>query len=112
VDLPLIGLAVSALSLANAAFSLPGGVLSDRLRAKDVARLGQLLIFVGALGAGLAPVYPILLGARVVQGIGVSLFQMSAMVWIGRNIPSEGRGKANSIFWAATSTGFATGPAI
>jgi MFS family permease len=112
VDLTHIGLAVSAHSLANAAFSLPGGVLSDKLRARDVARLGQLSVFLGALGAGLAPIYPVLLGARILQGIGISLFQMSAMVWIGRNIPSQGRGKANSIFWGATSMGFASGPAI
>lgn len=112
VPLYLIGLAVSAHSLGNACFSLPGGILADRIRTSKLLKIGIWILLFGTVIITLASDYWILLAGRILQGVGVSLFQMSSMVYIGRNVIVENRGKANAVFWGVISTGFATGPAV
>lgn len=66
----LIGLAVGAYGLTQAALQLPFGLLSDRIGRRPVITLGLLVFALGALVAGLAGhILPLIVG-RAVQGAG------------------------------------------
>ncbi|MGA9312772.1 MAG: MFS transporter, partial [Pseudonocardiaceae bacterium] len=56
-----------------AALLLSGGVLADRIGARQVFQLGLGLFVLASVGCGLAPTTVVLVIARLVQGVGAAL---------------------------------------
>ncbi|MGH3599421.1 MAG: MFS transporter, partial [Pseudonocardiaceae bacterium] len=56
-----------------ASLLLSGGVLADRIGARQVFQLGLGLFVLASVGCGLAPTTVVLVIARLVQGVGAAL---------------------------------------
>jgi hypothetical protein len=67
------GAAVFAYLLMLAALILVGGSLGDKLGRKKIFMIGIALFMLASLACGLSPTIAIMLGARVLQGIGGAL---------------------------------------
>jgi MFS family permease len=106
----LIGLAIGAYGLANAALQVPFGMLSDRFGCKPVITLGLIIFAVGSvMAAGAHSITGIILG-RAVQGAGaVSAAVMALAADLTRE---EHRTKAMAMIGASIGLSFAFSLAI
>jgi EmrB/QacA subfamily drug resistance transporter len=95
-----------------AAFILVGGSAGDVLGRRKVFMSGITLFLAGSLLAGLAPDAGMLIGARVVQGIGGALMIPGSLSIITAFFNEEHRGRAIGT-WAAVTAGVTVfGPII
>lgn len=110
--LALYGWAFSAFMLTNLVGVTLAGSAADRYGPAQPFLLGVSLFVTGLLVAGLAPMMPVLIAARAVQGLGAGMISSVAYVAIGRGYP-EGT-KARML--AMTSTAWVVpgliGPAV
>ena len=101
----LVGVAVSAYGLSQAALQIPFGALSDRIGRRPVV-LGALSLFViGSLVAGFAESLPVLIAGRVLQGAGAVSAALSA--WLADASRPDVRVRVNAIFGASIGASFA-----
>jgi EmrB/QacA subfamily drug resistance transporter len=89
-----------------------GGVLGDRYGRRRVFLLGLVAFTVASLACGLAPTGPILVGARLVQGVGGALLVPGSLALIDASIRSEDRGAAVGLWAGLTGVSSAVGPFI
>ena len=89
---------------------IPAGRLADRVGHARVFRGGLALTGVAHLLCGLAPAWPWLLGARVVQGFGAALVMASAPALVTLATPAGRRGRALGWLGLAASVGAVVGP--
>jgi ACS family glucarate transporter-like MFS transporter len=87
---------------------IPVGLLVDRFGGKIVNACGIGLWSLATVCTGLAPTYPILIGSRVVMGMGESTSWPASNRIIREWFPAAERALANAIFGA----GAAAGPAV
>jgi EmrB/QacA subfamily drug resistance transporter len=104
---------VDAYVLVFASLIVAGGVLSDRRGRKPMFVLGVVLFGLGSLLAGLAPNVGMLIGARVVQGLGPAIVLPGSLAIISA-IFRDPRERAAAIgLWSASSgLALAVGPAL
>jgi EmrB/QacA subfamily drug resistance transporter len=88
------------------------GRLGDLLGKRAVHNAGFLLFTAGALGCALAPGFVSLLAARVVQGVGASMYQATNMALIVSLVSSEHRGRALGIVSTFVAAGAIIGPGL
>ena len=98
--------------LAMAAFLPIFGRLADMVGRKLLYTGGFLLFTVGSALCGLAENLPVLIGFRVIQGIGASLLSANSVAIVVAAVGGAQRGRALGIVSAAQAVGFAAGPAI
>jgi len=98
--------------LALAAFLPIFGRLADMVGRKLLYTGGFLLFTVGSALCGLAENLPVLIGFRVIQGIGASLLSANAVAIVVAAAGPARRGRALGIQSAAQAVGFSAGPAI
>jgi EmrB/QacA subfamily drug resistance transporter len=102
---------VSASYLLSAAlFLIPFGRIADIYGRRSVFLWGIILFSAASLATGLAPFLPVLLLARVVQGIGGAMIMSTAMAILISVFPSAERGRALGINVAAVYVGLSVGP--
>ena len=89
---------------------IPAGRLADRAGHARVFRAGLALTGVTHLLCGLAPAWPWLLGARIVQGLGAALVMGSAPALVTLATPPGRRGRALGWLGLAASVGAVVGP--
>ncbi len=96
------GAIATAFFAGGASTMLAGGAIADRIGTRPAVTLGFLLVTVGNLGAGLlAPTFPILLGWRVLGGLG-SGFGFAAGASYTRSIfDDRGRHLAQGLYGAS-----------
>ena len=83
---------VAGYALTFAAFMLTGGKLADLLGRRLIFMVG-LVIFTGSsLACGLAPNGGLLIGARVVQGLGGALMNPATLSIVTDTFPPRARG--------------------
>ena len=88
------------------------GYLGDLYGQKKLFLLGVSLMGIGALGCSLSTSFPMLIGFRMLHGIGVSPTLPSVMAMVTRSFEPGKRGRALG-FWAlANGGGHALGPPI
>ena len=82
-----------------------GGWLSDRIGRKKAMLTGILTFSLGSLGNAFATSFPVMAGARLVTGFGVVATVIVAMVYIAEMLPSENRGRYQSLTIACGTIG-------
>ncbi len=104
---------IDAYTLSFAGLLLTGGALAERLGGRRVFRAGLVLFTLSSAVCGLAPTLGMLIGARLVQGVGAALLVPSSLVLLQAAYPTrEGRSRAFGIWGAIAGIGAATGPII
>jgi EmrB/QacA subfamily drug resistance transporter len=91
---------------------LPMGRLSDMIGRKPVYITGFLIFLVGSLVAAAAQSMEMLIGARVVQGIGSAMVQANLMAMNLSAFPSHERGKALGMGVGIVGVGAIVGPVV
>jgi EmrB/QacA subfamily drug resistance transporter len=104
---------VNGYGLTFASFMLLGGSLGDRLGRKKIMLLGLALFAAGSLLGALATTPGLLIGARVIMGVGAAASEPGTLSVL-RQLYPEGHERARAIgTWAAVSgLALAFGPVI
>ena len=93
---------VAGYALTFAAFMLTGGKLADLLGRRLMFVAGLAIFTAASLACGLATGPEMLIGARVVQGVGAALMNPATLSIITATFPARQRGTAIGI-WAGVS---------
>jgi DHA2 family methylenomycin A resistance protein-like MFS transporter len=102
---------VNAYTLTFASLLLTGGLLGDRLGAKNVYMTGLLVFAAASALGGVAPDLATLVAARVLQGIGAALLVPSSLTLISTGYPDAAeRAGAISVWAGCGSVAMAAGP--
>jgi len=88
------------------------GKIADRGFMKGIFIVGLVLFTVGSAACGFSPAFGILLAARIVQGLGAAMIAAVAPLLIVRYLPPQKLGTGMGVLAAASSIGFAAGPAL
>jgi ACS family glucarate transporter-like MFS transporter len=110
-----MGRVFSAFLLGYALCQVPAGMLADRFGARRVLGLAALSWVVATAAMAVVPsasALPLLLGFRLVLGIGEAPTFPAAAQAISRHIPPEARGRANGLVIAAIGLGSAIAPPL
>ncbi|PNH82807.1 MFS transporter [Arthrobacter sp. AFG20] len=103
---------ITAALLANAATTPVWGKLADLFDKKVLVQLSIVIFVAGSVMAGLSQTIPLLLTARVVQGIAMGGLTALAQAIIGSMIPPRDRGKYSGYMGAVMAVGTAGGPLL
>lgn len=105
---------LSAIMPLVAASTMPiSGSLAARYGARNTLRAGLLVFALGAACSALAPTLPMLLAARIVQGVGAAMILPNGPAALGANIPSGPlRQRAVGYWLVMSSTGLILGPLV
>jgi len=103
---------ITAALLANAATTPIWGKLADLFDKKLLVQLSIIIFVAGSVLAGLSQTIPLLLAARVVQGVALGGLTALAQAIIGTMIPPRDRGKYSGYMGAVMAVGTAGGPLL
>jgi EmrB/QacA subfamily drug resistance transporter len=103
---------VSAYALTFAVLLLSGGKLADLYGRRRVFLLGLAVFTLASLLCGLASTANVLIGARVVQGVGAALMMPATLAIISATFPPRQRGLAIGIWAGVSAMALAIGPLI
>ena len=103
---------VTGYALTFAALMLIGGKLADLLGRRAVFVAGLAIFTLSSLACGLADSGDVLIGARVVQGVGAALMNPATLSIIAATFPSEQRGMAIGIWAGVSALALAIGPLV
>ncbi len=99
----------SGYALTFAGFLLLGGRAADRLGRRRVFMAGVLLFIASSLAGGLATSSGMLIGARLVQGLGGAMMSPAALSLLTTSFQGEDRAKALGIYGSIGGAGGAAG---
>ncbi|GAA1698255.1 MFS transporter [Streptomyces yatensis] len=104
---------VDAYTLMFAALLLSAGSLSDRIGARRAFAGGLSLFVIASVACGLAPTLPMLIAARVVQGIGAAVTMPTSMALVRQAFPDPGRrARAVGVWAMGGAAAAAAGPVL
>ena len=103
---------VTGYALTFAAFMLTGGKLADLLGRRLVFVAGLAVFTAASLACGLAGGADMLIGARVVQGIGAAMMNPATLSIITATFPPRQRGTAIGIWAGVSALALAIGPLV
>ena len=103
---------ITAALLANAATTPIWGKLADLFNKKLLVQLSIVIFVAGSVMAGLSETIPLLLTARVIQGIAMGGLTALAQAIIGSIIPPRDRGKYSGYMGGVMAVGTAGGPLL
>ena len=112
VEAGLVGWIVTCYMLTVAALSVPFGRWSDISDRKKVISIGIAVFIAGCAGGMFATGIKMLLGMRVLQGIGGAMVLSSNMPILMNAYPPQERGKAIGYSVGSTYVGLSLGPVI
>lgn len=107
-----VGMLLTAFSTGMLAFSLPGGMIADRLGFRRVALSGCVITACGAAYAASLPSFGILLLAQLAQGIGAALYMTAGIAAIVAQTPNDRIGRATATYQGITLIGMSVAPAL
>lgn len=100
-------------SLLASAVTVPiWGKLADLFDKKLLTQLNIIIFVIGSVVAGISQSIPEMIGARVVQGIGMGGLMALAQAIIGAMIPPRERGRYSGYMGAVMAVGTAGGPLL
>jgi DHA2 family metal-tetracycline-proton antiporter-like MFS transporter len=88
------------------------GRLSDRFSLRGLFSVGLIAYAAGSLMCALAPSLPVLVGGRVVMGIGAAAIPVLAIIAVTRLLTADRRGTGIGVLSAAAGIGTAAGPTV
>jgi EmrB/QacA subfamily drug resistance transporter len=91
---------------------LTGGKLADMLGRRRIFIAGLVIFTLASLGCGLASSAGMLIGARVVQGVGSALMNPATLSIITATFPPRQRGMAIGIWAGVSGMALAIGPLV
>ncbi len=91
---------------------LLAGRLGDRFGQKQAYLAGLAVFTVASLMCGLAGTLPVLIAARVVQGLGASLITPQTMAVVARIFPADRRGPAMAVWGTVGGVASVVGPLV
>jgi EmrB/QacA subfamily drug resistance transporter len=103
---------VTGYALTFAAFMLTGGKLADLLGRRLMFVAGLTIFTAASLACGLAGGAEVLIGARVVQGIGAALMNPATLSIVTATFPPRQRGTAIGIWAGVSALALAIGPLV
>ena len=104
---------VSAYTLAFASLLLTGGALGDRWGARNVYLAGLLVFTLASAACGFAPGLPLLIAARVLQGVGAAMLVPCSLKLINVAFPDpEQRARAIGVWIGLGGVAMAAGPLV
>ncbi|MFH8368313.1 MFS transporter [Streptomyces sp. NPDC018031] len=103
---------VDSYTLAFAALMLSTGALSDRAGATRTYALGLTVFALASAACGLAPNLPVLIGARVAQGVAAAVMLPASLALVRQAYPDDAvkRARAVALWTAGGSAAVAVGP--
>ncbi len=110
MDAMSLGWASTAYLLASAMFLVPFGRLADIHGRKKIFTIGILLFTAASFSMVLCRSETMLIGFRLLQGIGSAMVYGTGMALLTSVFPAQERGKVLGISVAATYTGLSLGP--
>ncbi len=103
---------VAGYALTFGALMLTGGKLADLFGRRFIFVVGLVVFTAASLGCGLAGTAGLLIGARVVQGVGAALMNPSTLSIITVTFPPRQRGAAIGIWAGVSALALAIGPLV
>ena len=103
---------VTAGMLGRVLASLPVGQVLDRYGRKPVLVGGPLLVAVASALTAVAPIFPLLLIAQFLTGIGINAWMVAREVAVVDLVRPEQRGRMIAGFYGMSSVGVAIGPVL
>jgi EmrB/QacA subfamily drug resistance transporter len=103
---------VAGYALTFGALMLTGGKMADLFGRRLVFIVGLVIFTLASLGCGLAPSAEVLIGSRVVQGVGAALMNPSTLSIIAVAFPPRERGRAIGIWVGVSALALAVGPLV
>ena len=103
---------ITGYSLTLAAFLLLGGSLGDRFGRRRIFSFGIAWFAVASVACGFAPNAGLLVGARVVQGVGGALLTPGSLAIIEASFREEDRSRAIGAWSGFTGVTSAAGPLV
>jgi predicted MFS family arabinose efflux permease len=100
------GALVASTGLATLVVSVPAGMLADRLGARRLTLWAGAGMAIAAFGQALAPSYAVLLGARLVFGLGFGILWTAGLAWL--SAVHAGRRSRAALGASVTSAGVGT----
>ncbi len=91
---------------------LPAGRLADMLGRREVFLGGFILFGAASALCGVAPTVPLLVGARVLQGVAGALMQANMAALLTQAFPARERGRTLGLNSSIVSSGLLSGPVI
>jgi MFS transporter, DHA2 family, methylenomycin A resistance protein len=105
--------AVDGYAVPFAACMLTAGALGDRYGHRGSCVAGFVLFGLASAAAALAGGWPVLIGARAVQGVGAALMLPASLAMITELYPdSRERSRALGVWGGIATLGFASGPLV
>ncbi len=102
---------VDSYALVFAGLLLAGGAITDRFGARRTFTLGLALFTLSSVLCGAAPALGLLIGARVLQGLGAAMLLPASLAALRHAIPDAAkRSKALGMWAASGSSALAAGP--
>jgi MFS family permease len=108
----LVGAVIAGFAIGRLIFDIPAGFLADRLGLSRTMILGLGILFGASLLAGFASSYWVLLGARVLEGIGSSIYVSAAIAFVLLSSDAAKRGTNIGSYQSILMLGPIIGPVI
>ena len=111
-DLPTVQWVIIGSALAVSALLLPMGRLGDIAGRKSMYIAGFSVFVMASAVAGFSPTLEVLIGAKVIQGVGSAMVQANAMAIILSVFPGSERGKSLGYHASIVGVGAIASPAV
>jgi EmrB/QacA subfamily drug resistance transporter len=112
MDAVLLGWVPTSYLLAAAMFLVPFGRIADIQGRKRIFTYGISVFTVSALLSGLAPSAAVLIGARILQGLGSAMIFGTGLAMLTSAFPARQRGRVLGFNVAAVYIGLSLGPFV
>jgi len=103
---------VTGYALTFAALMLTGGKLADAYGRRLIFVVGIAIFTLSSLACGLASTGGVLIGARIVQGVGAALMNPATLSILAATFAPKERGKAIGIWAGTAALALAIGPLV
>lgn len=101
---------VNAYLLAVAALVLPGGSAGDIFGRRRIFQSGTAVFALGSVASAIAPTVPVLLAARLVQGVGAAAMTPASLAIIDASFHPDDRSRAVGLWASGSAVAASVGP--